>query len=319
MRKNRNIVIGIILIIAVIVGFLVMRDFVIPMFAQPVQTGVPTVPSLRDRLTQTAAAAPTKSSYNPGIQPVVYMPDPNNGSVFQETELYESCKQMIGVTATPTAAETAAATTEPTISPTIEATQAANPSAEEDFHFFRIVGSESEACYQVGEIFLDESSYNLAVGSTKSIDGEIAIDMNNVANSQIGEIVINISEFKSDRPQRDGIIRRRWLESNNFPLARLTNARAVGLPQGAYTEGETLKFQVVGDLTIREVTRETTFDATGKLENGMLVVVAVANTLMTDFGFDPPFIAQQVRANNELRIVLNLVAREDGADSTSGS
>ena len=123
--------------------------------------------------------------------------------------------------------------------------------AEPDFIVLNIVGMSSEACYQVGETFLNrQPPFNLAVGITKAIAGQIAIDRANVSNSKIGDIVIDISQLTSDERMRDGRIRSQWLESNKYPQAKLTNAKLVGLPARPYKDGEVLTFQIAGDLEV---------------------------------------------------------------------
>lgn len=227
-----------------------------------------------------------------------------------QSELYQSCTEKRGITPTPTAGSggpVAAATAVATSA----ATAVAASSDNGDLTFYKIIGPESEACYQVGEVFIDEDNrFNLAVGVTKSIDGQIAIDKNNVVNSVIGDIVINVSEFQSDSPRRDGIIRELWLESNKYPFARLTETKTIGLPPRAYKDGEILSFQVVGMLEVHGTKRETTFDAQAWLKDNALIVTASTNVRMTDFGFDPPSIADLIKANNNAHLVLNLVARE---------
>lgn len=243
------------------------------------------------------------------LKPVLAAPN------YQE-QLYQSCTDQRGITPTPTpesAEPTVAATAAGTAVATSAATAVAvTPADNGDLTFYKIVGKESEACYQVGEIFIDEDNrFNLAVGVTKSIDGQIAIDKNNVVNSVIGDIVINVSEFQSDSPRRDGIIRQRWLESNKYPLAKLTESKTIGLPPRAYKSGEVLSFQVVGMLEVHGTKRETTFTVQAWLKVDALVVTAYTDVKMTDFGFDPPSIADLIKANDDARLVLNLVARED--------
>jgi protocatechuate 3,4-dioxygenase beta subunit/polyisoprenoid-binding protein YceI len=173
------------------------------------------------------------------------------------------------------------------------------------------VGQESEACYQVGEIFFEENNrYELAVGVTKAINGEIAIDRANLSNSRVGDVVIDISQFRSNASNRDGAIRREWLESNKYPLARLSKAKVVGLPARPYKEGEVLHFQIVGLLKIRTMERNVVFNTRAALKDDVLVGTAWADIKMTDFGFDPPNLLGGLRVNNEMRIVVNFVARE---------
>jgi polyisoprenoid-binding protein YceI len=314
-RNRRVLIIGVIAIIVVIAAILFVRDWVIPTFAPSAVTGVPTSAGAFSDLktnqakTQTAAA-PTAASSGPmdTIKLVSFTTNkPLSRVARQDATLYESCTKTRGATPTPQNAK-----------PTAAATTAAAPAATQaagaaDYLFLKVVGAESEACYMVGEIFLGEDSFNLAVGVTHSIDAEVAVDRNNIANSQISDITINISEFTSDQPRRDGIIRQRWLESNKFPFAKFAEAKIVGLPARPYKDAESLNFRITGKLTVRDVTKDVTFNATGVLTGKVLVVTAFTDVLMTDFGFEPPSVGGFVQANNELRIVLNLVAREAGA------
>jgi polyisoprenoid-binding protein YceI len=195
---------------------------------------------------------------------------------------------------------------------TLEATAAATeaaPVGTPDPIRLSIVGSESEACYEVGETFLRGNQFNLAIGVTKSIAGEIEIDRANVANSLVGDIKINISEFKSDEGRRDTMIQRNWLESNKYPFATLKDINISGLPNRPYKDGETLKFQITGTLDIHDTKRPTTFDVTATLTGDLLVVHAAAAIQMSHFGFSAPSIAGMLNAENNALLVLNLVAR----------
>lgn len=301
--NRRALIIAAAAIVLVIVAALIVRDWVIPTFAEPSVTGIPTA---NNPFAATKGSMLPAGASNSGIQAAAFV-EPVR-SVKAQTPLYRSCTEDRTATATPTGV---AATIEATAAATIEATAEATAEAAADLLVVRIIGPESEACYQVGEVFLGNNQFALAVGVTKTIDGFVQIDRANIAASQIGEIVINIAEFTSDSSRRDGIIRQRFLESNKFPIAKLTDAKLVGLPARPYQDGEALSFQIVGNLEIRETKKEVTFNVTASLTGNTLVVTGYADVLMSDFGFTAPEIGGFVRANNELRIVLNLVARPE--------
>jgi polyisoprenoid-binding protein YceI len=218
-----------------------------------------------------------------------------------------------------------------TLDATSVATEVATPAATDDASaatdnhnivFLSVVGSESQACYLASETFLQGNMMNLpagfngAVGVTKTISGDIAVDLTNVANSQIGDITINISEFKSDNDRRDGFIRQNFLQSNKYPFATLTNATVVGLPTGPYQDGTTLKFQIKGTLTVHDTKRDTTFDATGTYKGGTLVVTATTDLKMSDFGIETPNIGGLLKVDDAVRLMVNLVARASEATAT---
>jgi polyisoprenoid-binding protein YceI len=282
----------------------------------PTTVGTPQLTSQFKDLIETKVKSPTpapgaQKPVTDGISLISYSDNPAPmDTMFQQ--LYTSCLEMQGSTATLTMSGDVppTATTEPTTVPTVESAAAAEP----DYIVLQVVGEESEACYQVGEVFFDRGNrFNLAVGVTKAINGEVAVDRANIANSLIGEIVIDISQFESDSRMRDGAIRRQWLSTNQYPLARLTNARAVGLPARPYVDGEVLEFQIIGDLNVREVTREVTFRVKAALTGNTLVVTAETDFLMSDFGAPVPDIAGMLKANDETHIILNLVLREPAA------
>lgn len=174
---------------------------------------------------------------------------------------------------------------------------------------YKIVPDKSKARYKVGEVFINQGNqYNLAEGTTGDISGELAIDRANPSRSTIGEIKVDISKLASDSERRDDMIRGGWLESNKFPTATFKTKRLEGLPTTPYTDGQELKFKIIGDLTVRTVTKEITFDATAKIVNGVLTGTAVAKFNMTDFGFDPPSILGILKAENAVELVMTIEA-----------
>lgn len=191
-------------------------------------------------------------------------------------------------------------------------TEDAAAEASEDVKVYTIVPEESEVSYSVDEVFLREGTqYATAVGITQEINGEVYYDPQNPQNSDVGEITIDISAFTSDSDRRDQAIRDDWLESATYPIATFQPTSIEGLPE-EYTEGEEMTLQITGDLTVREVTTPVTFETTGMIEGDEMQGTATTTVLMTDFGFDPPDIANILKAENEVRITFNFSARANG-------
>jgi polyisoprenoid-binding protein YceI len=308
------LVAALVLAIVAVAGFIVF-GIVIPGSEQSKTSG--TLPAFTSQFgdikTKAKTAAPTSTTGalndGNGVKLASYVEKSNKGKLFQSFQ-FTSCAEMRGATATPKSQPTATQAA-PTPTEASSAATADASAAEPDFIVLRIVPEESEACYQVGEIFFNQrNAFNLAIGVTTAIVGEVAIDRANLANSKVGDITVDISQLRSDDGMRDGRIRRDWLQSNKFPLAKLTEARAVGLPVGPFQDGELLVFQVIGMLQVREVKKEITFDVMASLTDDTLTGTATTDVKMTDFGFDPPSIAGMLRANDEVHIVFNFVARE---------
>lgn len=174
---------------------------------------------------------------------------------------------------------------------------------------FVIVPAESLVTYRVNEtLFRDGNRLNVAVGTTNAIKGEIAVDRASPRSSRIGTITVDISTFRSDSARRDQAIRERWLESSRFPIAEFRPTAVQGLP-AAYRDGEEVRLKAVGDLTIRAVTRQVTFDLTLILQGSTLRGTAQTTVRMTDFGFDPPSILGILRTENEIHLEFRFTAR----------
>ena len=225
------------------------------------------------------------------------------------TETIPSAIPATGATATafmpePTQAVTAAATQ----TATSEATSASSGSASDDVRTYTIVPEQSSVTYSVGEVFFnDNNRFNLAVGKTQQVNGEVLLNFTHPEQSSLGTITVDISAFESDSSRRDNAIRDRWLESRRFPLATFAPTQVSGLSADVQA-GQTVNLQITGDLTVRDTTRPVTFDVQVKLENDLLQGSASTEVLMTDFNFTPPDIAGMLKAEDKVKIDFTFVA-----------
>lgn len=172
---------------------------------------------------------------------------------------------------------------------------------------YEIVPQESLVSYGVEET-LAGRKFNYAIGVTNSITGQMTIDPERPSASEIGPVAVTVRDFSSDNFLRDERIQQEFLQSARFPIATFRPTELQGLPE-SYTMGETITFEIVGDLEVRETVVPTTFNVEAKLENGRLTGVATSQILMTDFGFDPPSIADLIQTENEVDITFEFVAQ----------
>ncbi len=172
---------------------------------------------------------------------------------------------------------------------------------------FVIVPSQSAVVYRVDETLFNEGNrLNTAVGTTTAVRGEITVDRARPAHSRIGTIAIDISRFSSDSARRDSAIRERWLESARYPTAAFVATAIKGLP-GTYQDGRDVAVQITGNLTVRGVTRPTTWAATINVDGNRLTVTGQTTVKMTDFGFAPPSLFF-LKAEDGVRLEFRFVA-----------
>jgi polyisoprenoid-binding protein YceI len=181
--------------------------------------------------------------------------------------------------------------------------------SESGLETFLIVPEESEVAYEVGEVFLNQDNrFNIAIGITNQVSGEVLVDRDNPQNSTIGPVEVDISQFTSDSARRDNAIRERFLESNRFPIVTFVPNQVERVPQD-YQEGQQLEIQVSGDLTIRDVTKPVTFDVTLDGSGDTITGEATTMILMSDFGFGPISIGGILNTEDEVVVHFRFVAR----------
>jgi polyisoprenoid-binding protein YceI len=176
---------------------------------------------------------------------------------------------------------------------------------------YRIDAKQSEAAYSASETFLQafagmQPGKVTTVGKTTAVAGDILVDNTNPSASQLGEIVIDISQFTSDIGMRDNAIRRQWLESAKYPLATFQNAKLSGL-SATWPQGQPVAFQITGDLTVHGTTQPATWASTVTLDGKTLTAQASTSLKMSQFGVQAPSMPM-LTVEDPVTITLNLVA-----------
>lgn len=200
-----------------------------------------------------------------------------------------------------------------------EAASAPTPEAEMSeamAQTFRIVPDSSQASYAVEEEFFNQAvDFFTAVGVTQAIEGEFTL---NVEGNQVtladNHFAVDLRTLTSDNGRRDNRIRQEWLESNTYPMAEFVATSLEGFPPEA-AAGQDISFKVLGDMTIREVTKPVVFDTTARLEGDTITGVSTTNILMRDFGFEPPSILGMLEVTDGVTVTLEFTAVEDNSSS----
>ena len=136
----------------------------------------------------------------------------------------------------------------------------------------------SAARYRVREQLMGHDLPNDAVGETKSLTGAIAFDADGKVIRDESKFTLDAGTFVSDQNRRDGYVRNRLLESEDYPTITFvpTEIRGVKLPM---PKSGSAQIQMLGDLTVRSVTRPTTWNGTVQFNNAG--VTGSASTVFT--------------------------------------
>lgn len=216
-----------------------------------------------------------------------------------------------GGTAEPT---TVPATTPPEPEPTEEPVSDAPPSS---VRTFVVVPEESQASYMVDEEFLAdalsklgiEAGKTVVIGTTPGVTGEIQLNLESTELVESAQFAVDMTGLRTDQDRRDGWLEDNAIETSQFPEASFTTTSVAGMPE-TITEGEEVNFQLLGDLKVRDVTQNVTFDVTAVLSGDTLQGTAVLPLKMTDFGIDPPDFANTLTVADDFSIEVTLTARE---------
>ncbi len=173
---------------------------------------------------------------------------------------------------------------------------------------FRISQDESQVEYNIFEVL--NGADTTVVGTTNQVAGDILLNLSDLSQSQIGEISINARTFATDEDRRDNAVARLILQSesdaNEFITFQPTSIS--GLPDSA-SAGDSVEFQVTGDLIIAGVTQEVSFNVNAILESEEQLV-GHAETIVQRSAFnltipDVPFVAN---VGDEVTLKLDFVA-----------
>lgn len=174
---------------------------------------------------------------------------------------------------------------------------------------FRINPEQSQARFLIDEVLA--GSPITVVGTTNQVAGDIIVNFANPSLSQVGTIVINARTLTTDNEFRNQAIRGRILLSSQdaYEFIRFVPTQLVGLPQSALAVGETVNFQIVGDLTVRDTTRSVTFEASVTLDNeGQISGSANATILYADFGIGIQAPPQVTDIGDQVGLEIDFVA-----------
>ena len=173
---------------------------------------------------------------------------------------------------------------------------------------FVLAPSGSAARYRVREQLMGHDFPNDAVGETKNLTGTIAFDANGKVVRDESKFTLEAGTFVSDQNRRDGYVRGRLLESDDYPTITFVPTEVRGVKPPVPKSGSA-QIQLVGDLTVHGVTRPTTWNGTVEFNNSGLTGTAATAFTFQDIRMDQPRVPVllSVADSIKLEIDFNLV------------
>ena len=166
---------------------------------------------------------------------------------------------------------------------------------------FVVAPEGNEARYRVREQLASLEFPNDAVGATSAITGAIVVESDGSIARDHSKITVDLRPLKSDRDRRDNYIQRRTLETATHPNVELVPTAFRGLSFTTRLSGPQT-FQLLGDLTIKGVTKPTTWQVTARFEGGKVTGSAATAFTFDDFGMAKPRVASVLSVADTIRL-----------------
>ena len=174
------------------------------------------------------------------------------------------------------------------------------------------ISSGSEARYRVREqlAFLDFP--NDAVGVTQDVEGTLVLGPDGAVSPEDSLIRVDLSTLQSDEDRRDNYVRNRTLATGQYPHTEFVPTTISGLQWPLPSTGEA-SFSITGDMTVRDVTREVTWETTAQFGEDRITGTATTDFTFDDFDLSVPSVAVVLSVENNIRLEIDFVLQKTEA------
>lgn len=226
------------------------------------------------------------------------------------TPVVENTPTAAPAVATPTVAATAQE--ESATTGDANATESSGAAAGDGALTLRFVNGGAEARFLINEVLLGQDK--TVVGVTSLVEGELTVDPGDLTSVQVGEIRIDARGFTTDDDRRTNRLRNDILRSTQdaYRYITFTPTSIEGLPASA-APGDSLNFQVTGDLKILDTIRSVTFAMNATAVDPTTVQGSGAATIRyADFGISIPRVPMVASVEDEVILEIDFTAQAGG-------
>ena len=166
-----------------------------------------------------------------------------------------------------------------------------------------VIVADSEVGYRVVEDFIGGIANAEAVGRSSAVTGDVTIAEGAVTGATFE---VDMASVQSDSGRRDGQFTGRIMTVDEFPTADFTLTDDITFDEVPEVGAE-LTATATGDLTLRGVTQEVTFDVTARWDGEQIVIQGAIPVLFSDYDIpNPSNAAVSTRDNGTLEFLLVL-------------
>jgi polyisoprenoid-binding protein YceI len=171
---------------------------------------------------------------------------------------------------------------------------------------YAIVPEESTARYRVQEE-LAQVGESEAVGETQAIIGQFGFG-EDALPLPCSRFDVDMRTLQSDQARRDNYLYQNTLEAETYPLATFVLRDIEGM-DAPLADGQEATLRLIGDLTLRDVTKLVAWEANVTLIDGALAGTAATMFEMPDFGIEPPSVPVVLSLDETIQLEVDFTAR----------
>jgi polyisoprenoid-binding protein YceI len=196
----------------------------------------------------------------------------------------------------------AAVPTQPAVSHHDHAPAAVTAPAQQGRIKLVVAPTGNETRFKVNETLVGMELPNDAIGRTGRITGALVVQPNGQIVTAESRFEVELDSLVSDQANRDRYIKTNTLATAQFPKAVFVPSSAKGLP-ARIPVAQDLTFELVGDLTIRDVTKPVTWTVKGKmLPTGEISGAATTTFTFADFNLTKPSVRRVLGVRDEITL-----------------
>ena len=192
-----------------------------------------------------------------------------------------------------------------------QASNASIPGASADVAYrFVTAQSGNSARYRIREQLVGLDLPNDAGGETKAVTGVIASDKKGNIIPAESKFTVDVSNLVSDKDRRDGFVKRRVLQTDQYPTVTLVPTSIKGLSLPLPSAGSRT-FDLIGDLTVRGVTHPTTWKVTAQFAPTGMMGKAATSFTFKDFAIEQPRVPVVLSVADTIKLELDFAMTKE--------
>jgi polyisoprenoid-binding protein YceI len=178
--------------------------------------------------------------------------------------------------------------------------------ASDDTVRLTLVAGDNEARYRVREQLARLSFPTDAVGATRVVSGTIAAKTDGTVLPE-SKVQVDLRTLTSDEAQRDRFIKNDPLQTSRYPFAVFapTALQGLSLP----IQSGPVAFKLVGNLTIRDVTKPVTWDVKGMVNGDEATGQATTSFNFDYFNLSKPSVFVVLTVEDPIHLEIDLHLR----------